>query len=323
MIRWLPFELHTHSVHSDAKFEVKDLVRAVKEIGFAGVALTDHNATSGQEELIQECETQGIVGIHGTEWTTFYGHMIVLGEHGCTDWRCYNIENIDEGLQKIRNNQGIVVITHPFAMSDPLLTGYHWQFEVKDYSLVNYIEVWSREFATTSVQSKNAFAMWDKILQQGYRIGGVSGRDWHSQDEDSKSYSYTYLGIQADATEESVLDALKAGRTYVTVGPKILLNIQDELGIIHNIGEEIDSKELMFSIQVDESENFENYQEHGIEPNEIRIIHNTDEIYKSNLNTTNQILLPVTSGYVRIEIWGIYGGKSKQRLIFTNPIYVK
>ena len=36
-----------------------------------------------------------MIGIHGIEWTTYHGHMLVLGEQGYTDWRGVGVQELE------------------------------------------------------------------------------------------------------------------------------------------------------------------------------------------------------------------------------------
>lgn len=85
-------ELHCHTYHSDAQFSPAELAESARNMGLDIIALTDHNTMSGYEELA----LTKIQFIHGIEWTTFFGHMVVLGQKTFVDWRDATIQNIDE-----------------------------------------------------------------------------------------------------------------------------------------------------------------------------------------------------------------------------------
>ena len=67
-------ELHCHTLHSDALFTPEELAEAARDNQIDLIALTDHNTLSGYAQM----EQTGLPFIHGIEWTTFYGHMLVL-----------------------------------------------------------------------------------------------------------------------------------------------------------------------------------------------------------------------------------------------------
>ena len=52
-MRYYPFELHCHTVHSDGSFTPEELVKAAKARGLSGIALTDHNTASGAQEGVE------------------------------------------------------------------------------------------------------------------------------------------------------------------------------------------------------------------------------------------------------------------------------
>jgi predicted metal-dependent phosphoesterase TrpH len=46
MKQWLPYELHTHTFHSDGEHSLLELAISAKELGLFGIAMTDHNTMS-------------------------------------------------------------------------------------------------------------------------------------------------------------------------------------------------------------------------------------------------------------------------------------
>lgn len=94
---YLPCELHCHSVHSDGSFSVAELLRRAYDDHLALIALTDHNTVSGHGEL-DDSITPAVPGI---EWTTFFGHMLVLGARDFVDWRDAVPANIDDKIDQV------------------------------------------------------------------------------------------------------------------------------------------------------------------------------------------------------------------------------
>ena len=88
---YLPCELHCHTLHSDGDFSVKELQEAARENHLSLIALTDHNTMSGWDEL----DASILPVIRGIEWTTYFGHMLVLGAGEFVDWRDAVPDNID------------------------------------------------------------------------------------------------------------------------------------------------------------------------------------------------------------------------------------
>ena len=95
---YLPCELHCHTIHSDGDFTVSELQKAAVDDHLAIIALTDHNTFSGWDEL----DDNIIPAIRGIEWTTYFGHMLVLGANDFVDWRDAQPDNIDEKIKQVR-----------------------------------------------------------------------------------------------------------------------------------------------------------------------------------------------------------------------------
>ncbi len=66
----LAFDLHTHTVHSDGTTAPEDNVLLAKEVGLAGVALTDHDTVSGWTQMRDACARHGLAFIPGIELST-------------------------------------------------------------------------------------------------------------------------------------------------------------------------------------------------------------------------------------------------------------
>ena len=67
--------------------------------------------------------------------------MLVLGANDFVDWRDAQPDNIDEKIKQVKAVGGIVGIAHPYQLGSPLCTGGRWEFNVRDWRNVDYIEV--------------------------------------------------------------------------------------------------------------------------------------------------------------------------------------
>ena len=124
MLKYRPFEMHCHTRHSDGTFLVPQLIESVAAYGYAGLALTDHNAVTGLLEVTEELQRKNnCLVLPGIEWTTFYGHLLVIGCDRFVDWRFVTPDTIDEALQEIRAAGGIAGVAHPCEVGSPLMCG--------------------------------------------------------------------------------------------------------------------------------------------------------------------------------------------------------
>lgn len=320
-MKWYPVELHTHTEHSDGDFTVSGMVEAARKRGFAAVALTDHNTASGLREFYPALEREGLVGVDGIEWTTYFGHMLVLGEQGYTDWRGVRPPEIDRAIANIHKNGGIVGIAHPFALSNPVNTGYHWEFQVSDWTAVDYLEVWSRDDAPRKIQSLRAFALWEQLLNRGCRLTATSGRDWHR--EDTFAYAHTYVGIDGDLTQDAILDAIRGGRVCLAAGPLLTMSGTDAAGRPWQVGDELDAGEIEISLGIDETTLPNDWDRSQVQMQELQLVQNGRVLAVCPAKPHQRLHLSAAPGWLRADLIGSYYGRPGQHLAFTNPLYLR
>jgi hypothetical protein len=333
MIIWRPFELHTHTIHSDADHTLAELVNSVKGNELEGFALTDHNTTSGWTECNSLEKTSDICILKGMECTTFHGHMILLGLNEYEDWRQFTLENINDKIENIHDKGGIIGIAHPFQIGSPISTGAHWEYEISDWNKINYMEVWHGPLPYKQEYNKRAYALWTELLNRGYKIAGSYGRDWHKSRASEQAFAVTCLGIDKDRAcdiEKDALDAIANGRMIVTLGPIINLAIECEVtGEKFEIGEEAVIEDNVGEIKVllELGFNNKNY-EWKLEQQQlnISIMSNLAELAVVGCpmqNTKKEIYLPSRElRWLRAELFGQIENKVEM-IAFTNPIYIK
>ncbi len=82
-------ELHCHSAYSflDGTSLPEELARRAGELGYAALALTDHNSVSGSMELAQAAAACGVRAIHGAELDLADGRHLTLLVRDARGWR--------------------------------------------------------------------------------------------------------------------------------------------------------------------------------------------------------------------------------------------
>ncbi len=82
-------ELHCHSAYSflDGTSLPDELARRAGELGYAALALTDHNSVSGSMELAQAAAACGVRAIHGAELDLADGRHLTLLVRDARGWR--------------------------------------------------------------------------------------------------------------------------------------------------------------------------------------------------------------------------------------------
>lgn len=335
-IVYKPFELHCHTRHSDGTQTIEELVRAAAGYEFAGVALTDHNTQAAWQEVTPELVERYVPVVKGIEWTTFFGHMLVLGCDEYVDWRFALPDNIDDYIAQIVDVGGIAGIAHPFEIGAPICGGCHWEFNVRNWKNVSYIEIWSNEDPMTKAKNPAAIDWWTELLNEGHRLACSAGRDWHFPDgvhvdpsgkprENVKPeiLSATYLGVRGDLpVQEAVVDALRAGRTYVTLGPVLALTAEQN-GRTFTIADVMENGACTVRVDVSTAERRHVWEQFGVEPQTVRIV--------GRAGTREMPLadgcavfadLPV-DGWLRAEVYGRKSGRDGQLLAVTSPVYAE
>jgi len=239
-MKWIPFELHTHTFHSDGLHSLQEMAEEAVRLGIEGIALTDHNTMTGLEDRDAVQSSTGITIIRGIEWTTFYGHMVTIGINEYADWRDLGQADIHKGIERVHNQQGIVGVAHPFYVGSPMCTGCHWEYVIQDWNDIDYIEVWSGLFPSIRNINARAFELWTQKLDEGYRISATSGRDWHHSEDINPIISCTYIKIKDSDLgnrERLAVEAIKDGKLSVSMGPLIDLHILDSNKNLFGIGD--------------------------------------------------------------------------------------
>ena len=315
-MKYIPCELHCHTIHSDGDFTPKSLQEAAAENGLSLIALTDHNTLSGTKELNNDI----IPFIKGIEWTTYFGHMLVLGAKSFVDWRDAVPNNIDDKIEAVKNAGGTVGVAHPFQCGSPICTGGRWEFNVTKWENVNYIEIWHEAFHNGNTENDRALAFWTNLLDKGYHLGASYGKDWHRPQNENTLFGCTYLGIDGEINEENAIDSIKNGRMVVSVGAEFSFTVLQNNNV-YNIGETISNgiAELNFNCDFDVRKS--HCGNKSIAYKTIKIVSNGEVIVCEADKHTERIEIDLQKNHwYRAELWGTIDGK-EQPLAITSPVY--
>lgn len=311
---YLPCELHCHTVHSDGDFTVGGLQQAAKDDHLALIALTDHNTFSGCCEL----DDSVLPCVRGIEWTTYFGHMLVLGAKSFVDWRDAVPDNIDEKIKAVRAAGGVVGVAHPYQLGSPLCTGGRWEFNVRDWDAVDYIEIWHDDFTSLKSENEKAFAMWRELLDCGYHIAAVYGRDWH-RPGGSGHYGCTYLDMD-NACEAQAVRAVRLGRTVASTGAKFFFRLH-RLGQTFSIGDTVKKGTYTFSFFTDLHSRSKNAGEEAVRYKKIKVVTNGGKTVLEAAVGERHVILPLERGHwYSAELWGSVDAEEKL-LAVTSPVY--
>ena len=315
-MKYTACELHCHTVHSDGDFTPKALQTAAREDNLEIIALTDHNTFSGTYELDEKiCPF-----IRGIEWTTYFGHMLVLGANSFVDWRDAVPDNIDEKISAVKKSGGLVGIAHPFQCGSPICTGGRWEFNVNNWENVDYMEIFHEDFSANNAENAKDISLWNSLLDKGQRIAAAYGRDWHRPSAPNKLYGRTYLGIEGALCESSALEAVARGRTVVSAGALFYFTVCIG-GKIYDIGDEVPAGRAEFQFTVDTDAGGKSIGGINIEYSHIKIVGvGAKTVTEFSLGEKTAELILEKGAWYRAELWGTVNGNT-QPLAVTSPIY--
>lgn len=321
MMKWHFVEMHCHTLHSDGSFTPEDLAQAARDDMLDGLALTDHNAMSGHKGL----RATGMPFIPGIEWTTFFGHMLVLGAKEYVDWRDATPDNIDEKMRAVHAAGGLVGVAHPFDLGSPMCTGCYWDFRVQDWNNVDYIEVWHGEFPPMQDwKTRRAMKMWTDALDSGCRIAPMYGADWHGREFNAQPMAVTMLGGESDAfTAEGGYEAVQKGRVMLTLGPAPYWHLTDGEST-YEMGDTVRPGKYTAHVRVDDTARRRIWQRFDITAEEVVFYGRFgEELARAQLvNGEAQVELELNTTFVRMEVHG-QAMQKKCPVAVSAAIYVE
>lgn len=208
---WYRGDLHCHTFHSDAAGSPETLHRAAMQAGLDFLAIADHN-TITQRRYFHPASSPELVFVRGMEVTTAVGHANVYGVDEWIDFRMTRPSDAHVLAEMVHRKGGLLSINH-----DKPTIPWDYEFPAADCQ-----EVWQ---STWMAWNWVSLGRWQDRLAAGLRISAIGGSDYHQpaklQPEGPLALARptTVLWLP-ELSEDAVLAAMKAGRGYVTEGPK-------------------------------------------------------------------------------------------------------
>nr|WP_255812904.1 CehA/McbA family metallohydrolase [Acidaminobacter sp. JC074] len=295
--RWYAGDFHTHSVHSDGKHLVSDMVTIAKAYGLDFFALTDHNSYAQNEEVAED-----FVILPGLELTTPKGHSNFVGIKRPFESFDYRTK---ESLYKMFD-QGMdagcfISVNHPFVGDV-----WKWGFDMKFHA----IELWN---GTPLSRNQGALDWWQEELSRGCKVLATGGSDVHVHDLSGRCFGRGRTLVLADSlSRKHLLEGLHRGNISVATCEKsgfVDLKIGDtRVGETYYLKNE---KQLKLDIDLLMDE-----------PSELKLYTNEGLVASYNLDgheLSKNLLIPVGHKFYRLELWG----RNNTHAFFTNPIYIE
>ncbi len=315
-MRYVKCELHTHTLWSDGTMTPEELVENAVRRGYLAIASTDHNTWFAYPRIKAAADRAGLVAVKGIEWTTFYGHLTVLGGNSPVDWRDVGPTNIDEKILEARASGDAVVLCHPARIGGQICCGCHNDFDIAA-GVLSGMEVWSRYNQNRDAANAEAERLWRERLDNGERIAAVYGYDWHRPDKGCPSYSATYVGVDGEVTPEKIVEGVKRGHTYVSSG--VVLDVKVSAGgAARETGDAIPAGAVEAEVTATVDDVYA--KEYDVEIEEISV----EGSAFSARARGNRLSVAATAekGYFFFKVFGRINGE-RTELVITSPYYAE
>lgn len=289
--RWYRGELHLHSTHSDGDWTPAEIAEAARPRDLDFMVLSDHNTVSSYQEFRTLVGPRTLV-IPGTELTTYNGHCLAIGVEEWMDWRTgLGGRSINDVARAVRAAGGIFVVAHPDAAPDDVCTGCRWTHEDFDPALADAVEIWGGLWDGPEEENEGCVALWQSWMGRGHRLAATAATDAHRPKDWQGAVPLTYV-LADDLTRAAILDAVRAGRTYVSSGPELYLD---------SVPGGVEARCV------------------GAPSGELRLIAaNGARLHSAPVAGEGRLFAPGVSGWVYAELWNAGGDLM---LAATSPLY--
>jgi hypothetical protein len=218
---WYRGDLHAHSWHSDAFWDIPDLVAWARANRLDFVTLTDHNTVSGHDEILS-LGGDDLLTMGGVELTTHEGHALSLGHRDWQEWRTGPLtgQTMPMIAEEVMAKGNLFVIAHPMAPGDPACTGCRWEYLDMMPGPARIVEIWNG--GPWSDYNEEGLVLYRQWLAKGHRVVATAGSDIHGPEGCGVATGFNNV-MAEDRTEGAILAAVQAGRNYLSSGPTLIL----------------------------------------------------------------------------------------------------
>lgn len=212
---WYRGDSHLHTVYSDGKRELPELIADARAAKLDFITSTEHNTHSAQLVLGEHAPDDLLV-LNGEEVTTRSGHWPAIGLPAGTwiDWRYRSGDPaaFARFTKQVHEAGGLVVAAHPFADC----FGCTYEFS---YQLADLVEVWNGPWTP---DDEAALTTWDGLLRTGVFLPAIGNSDAHKP-EDVVGLPQTVVRA-GSLRKEDLLAGLRAGHSWLAESAAVELS---------------------------------------------------------------------------------------------------
>lgn len=239
---WYKGELHCHTNESDGICSVNEVVDAALSLELDFLALSDH-FTNSQWAKLAPLVNKPIALLPSVEITSHHGHANL---HGLKKWVDVFVDRsnwaMNQAADDVHKQGGLFCVNHPFSGE---LSWKDYQF---DWGKADLIEIYHN---LEGANNNFHLPFWDYLLNNNYRIIGVGGTDSHDPYSGNHRLSQLLTWVYApNLSVNGILNGLRSGNVYVSLGPKIYFSIINEEGHSASMGETLNSSNGVVKIRI-------------------------------------------------------------------------
>lgn len=222
------YELHNHTTQSDASITCRELVELMVRDRVDVFALTDHNTISGHRivrKLLEE-NNWPIQCVYGMEYTTYYGHILCLNLNRYVPWDSIDRHRPELLFEACQAAGALTGIAHPFSYGDPFARGCRFDMTVRDFSHVDFIEVFNNPEPLHEVNERG-LNWWEELTLRGEHLAVTSGMDLHGAWDMSMNFATYAEGVDGGDPAQELTQAIRSQRTWISKGMVLRWTAED------------------------------------------------------------------------------------------------
>lgn len=208
--RWIPGDLHSHTVHSDGAFTIDEAATAAEHAGIEFLALTDHNTIS---QNLSYPRDRPVLFIPGMEFTTYTGHANLVGAaRPVDDFRVASQADLSACLKLASERGALISVNHPFDAACPSCS-WRWSWD----DSVDAVEVWNGPWRPANAR---ALTWWQSVLVSGRKLVAVGGSDTHNRSQAAVKHGWPTTWVYASGLRaNAIVEAVRRGHVFLSYAP--------------------------------------------------------------------------------------------------------
>jgi predicted metal-dependent phosphoesterase TrpH len=206
---WFKGNLHTHTTQSDGKLTPAESMQWHADHGYDFLGITDHNRAVNPLEFMASPPLLAIpsVEISARRGTVEYDVVSI----NVNSMPIPHGKDVQDTIDAVNAAGGLCFIAHPYwhdhTIEDLLILKGHIGIEI--FNTGCWLEI----------NKGHSLVHWDGILRRGQNVWGLATDDSHFRYPD---HGRGWVMVRSEKLDTpSILDALRQGQFYATMGPEI------------------------------------------------------------------------------------------------------